>query len=153
VAWGVEQTGPFQRFVVVDAAAVAVGTLDERSRSGGLALRAPLRDDERADQQIERSAVFANRIAIEPGQAVAAVGDIACYRDLIGRAGLRTAGRDPLPGALQLADADTIDLGTLGRFLPPRRILDMNAGFRLERDAVSFLLPQPISGGRFPVVL
>jgi hypothetical protein len=52
-----------------------------------------------------------------------------------------------------LTDADPFLLGALSCFPPPGGILDVGTSLRLEHDAISFLLPQPISGGRFPVVL
>jgi hypothetical protein len=59
--------------------------------------------------------VLADRIGVEPGQAIAPMGHIASHTQFIGDRSIAAASGNPLAGALQLPDLNTLRDGALGR--------------------------------------
>ena len=76
---------------------------------------------EQAGQVVEGRPVLADRVAVLPGGAVAAVGDAVGDRHPVGGRDAGAAGGDPLAGAGDLEDADALFQRPPQRRLPPRR--------------------------------
>ena len=94
-----------------------------------------------ADEHVETRSVFADRIAIEPGQTIAAMRDVARDLHFVSDRGIAAGVGDPLSAALQLADLDAFRDGVLSGALPPLGRIEAWAtngravkGIRLTRE-------------------